>query len=674
MYAQSPMRFAPGINPEADDTEQNTINIIEGDNIRFHRGQVEKIGGHKSFVLDTSLSGCPRSILSFEESNNKWQIVGTHTKLYAILAGTVYNITPLQTSAAATLGTDPIRSLYDNQATISANAFTFTSGSKYVSVRTTILDSNLVIGESFTVAGATGTINGVPSSELNGTHRVIYFDGNGYPVILVSTAATSSGTPSTSGVTAAAAKIRIAYTSHNQAVGDRIRLSGATGPVGGIPASEINAEHEIVALDGANAFVVNVSTTATSYVDGGGSSVDIFLEIADGECDAVAASGPGIGTPGYGLPGQIFSDTSLIVQPRIWWLDTYGDTLVCGPGQGGDCYQWDGNTATAPAKITNSPTADWGWVEDAKLVVFDGNVQTNSDTGDITNWSTGSYFTDAREDMTQFVARAYVNGENIIFSDEGRAFRLRFVGGTKGWTWREIDSPVQIAGPNAHFVIGGMLYIFGENNLFVYNGGAFQPLPNNTLYKFMFDDINLLQRYKFFVWYNRKYDEVHFHYCSGSSDENDRAVFFRRGEGWFSKRAIDRTAFDTTEVVDYPILSDSSGTIYEHEIGYNDDTSAMNSYYQVAFQAAQNGKIYTEILGAELDTVQTGNMTVELYKKDRANKDAALLQSFTISPDTEEIECVHEARWRSWLFRSNVVDGFFRSGAIMEYLQPGGEF
>jgi hypothetical protein len=223
-------------------------------------------------------------------------------------------------------------------------------------------------------------------------------------------------------------------------------------------------------------------------------------------------------------------------------------------------------------------------------------------------------------------------------------------------------------------VIGGRLYIFGENNIFIYNGGAFYPVPNNTLYKYMYDNMNIQQRYKFFVWYNRRYNELHFHYCSEGSTENNRAVIHSIGEGWFSKRDIDRTAFDRSEVVGYPILAASDGKIYEHEIGYNNDSAAMDAYYQVAYQAAQEGKIYTEIYGAEIDGIQTGNLTAELYGKDRARASETLLQSFTIGESTQQIECTKETRWRSWLIRSNEVDGFFRSGGMREYVQAGGEF
>ena len=105
-YKPASIKFAPTLNPASDETNQNTVGIIDAQNIRFFRGGIEKMGGWVDVLLNKPINGKPRSVLSFERENKIWTIIGTHTKLYARRAGQLYNITPLKTIADAVLGTD----------------------------------------------------------------------------------------------------------------------------------------------------------------------------------------------------------------------------------------------------------------------------------------------------------------------------------------------------------------------------------------------------------------------------------------------------------------------------------------------------------------------------------------------------------------------------------------
>lgn len=587
-YSIAPISFLSGVNQDPDETNQNTRHIIDGDNIRFYRGGVQKIGGHASEVVDTAIQGCPRSMLSFTDANdNTWTVIGTHLKLYAKQGSSVTNITPLNTVAAATLGADPLA---------------LESGDKTMTVT---------------------------------------------------------------------------YTAHGLAVGDRIAFSGATHGTAGFADANINIEHIVSTVPTADTFTVEIPTAAPATdATEGGASVEIFKEITAGEKDAVNATGPWIGTPWTGIPYNIQTDLTQFVQPRIWWQDSYGDTWVGGTGNNGKCYQWDGDTSAAPVAIANAPNADWGWIEDAKLVTLLGNRIKNSDTGDLTNWTAGpasSAYEDDKEDATKLIGRAFANGENLIFADENKIFRLRWVGGTVKWIWELVSDTVGITGPMGSIAVGGIIYIFSREGLFFYNGGILSPLPDNTLIRSMFDNINIDQRYKCFVWFNQKYNELWFHYPV--SIENDKCTIFSITEGHYTPRTIDRTASDSEgQISQFPTLADSDGIIYQHEVGFDDDGSAMRSYFQVAYATIGMGKNLTFVEGMEPDLVQTGNVTIALRGKERATESEATLESFTFAENGGKIDCAHETRWRSWYFEINTVGGFFRSGGIREFVSQGGEF
>lgn len=664
--------FNPGINPEPDETKQNTRHIIDGNNIRFRRGGIEKTGGHSLEQVYPQTRGCARALFSFVNANKKWTIIGTSTGLYAKLGSSITNITPLKTSGT-TLGADPLTTGYDS---FQSDPFGTTSGSKIVTLLT-FMTPFLEIGDTVTITGVLATVNGIPAGNLNGTHTIINIIGNA-AVFEVATAANATGFPTLgANPNLAYKKMLVTHTAHGLTTGDRVKISGDSGTVGGIPNTDVNGEHVIV-VGTVDEYAFMVNTTPTSFANGGGGAVVEFTGIASGGCNAVTATGPGIGVPGFGLPGSIQTDTSLFVQPRIWWQDAYGSNWVGGPGQGGGCYQWAGDTAVAPVLITNAPAADWGWIEDAKLVTLLGNKVKNSDTGDLTAWTPGpasSAYEDDKEDATKLITRCYANGENLVCDDSNKVFSLTWIGGTAKWRWKKVSSNVSIAGPHCCIEVDNIIYVMGTDNFYYYNGGALSPLPDNTLLKYVITNINLVQRYKFFAWYNHRFDELNFHYASSASNEPDRvAIINLREAHWTKREDLVRSAADRSDIHDYPLLAHYSNGIYQHEIGYDDNGSPMEAYAQIAFESLGNAQYLTDITGLEPDLILTGDLTIELYGKDRARDDATLLESFTLSETDDKIDCDHETRWRSWIFRSDELGGYFRSGGMREFIQPGAEF
>jgi len=81
--------------------------------------------------------------------------------------------------------------------------------------------------------------------------------------------------------------------SHNATQNDFVTFSGATA-VGGIPASDLNGEHQITYID-PNTFSIVVTTTATSAVTGGGTAITAVFQIITGLDVYVIGTGWGAG-------------------------------------------------------------------------------------------------------------------------------------------------------------------------------------------------------------------------------------------------------------------------------------------------------------------------------------------------------------------------------------------
>lgn len=90
----------PGLN--SDDTKfSQQMRFTDADNVRWHNGKAQPIGGWIKEFAD-QLSGVCRNILAWRDLDASVNIaLGTHTKLYIHLSGTLYDITPAGLAAGA---------------------------------------------------------------------------------------------------------------------------------------------------------------------------------------------------------------------------------------------------------------------------------------------------------------------------------------------------------------------------------------------------------------------------------------------------------------------------------------------------------------------------------------------------------------------------------------------
>lgn len=599
--------IAPGITPSSDATEVSSVHWVDGDRIRFNNvnNMPEQIGGWEEIQLSTSIQGCPRSIFGYQTGSNQYLIIGTHSKLYAYLRGTVTNITPLQTTGV-TLGTDPIT-----------------------------------------------TVN------------------------------TEAG-------------ITVAHTAHGFAVGDRVKISGSAA-VNGITAAQINTEFIIQTVPDANSYTVTTAGTATSSGTGGGSSVEDYAEIADGNCDAAYGFGYGGGKYGVGKYGVGKTFGTLLGKPRIWSFDLFGTTLVMTPGNGGKLYQWDGDTATAPTVVTNAPTqCNYVFVTKNICVVLGadnvGNRIETSDQANLTTWTAtaaNKVFEDDIENARDFICHAPLETMDVLFTDS-QMYALRYRDDDLVFDIAPISQDVGIVGQNARAVRKNMIYWMSQNNFHSYNGGTIATLTGNTeggyhpMRKYVFgnsdspnvdENVNITQISKALCRVDISTDDVYFYYASEGSTEIDRYVMTSPTHGWWSYGSLERTAVEfPRKLFTYPVLADSSGTLYRHEKGLDAAGSAMGAYCETNYGMLGDGEYTVELNGLIPDFVQTGSAQATLYTKLYPQSASETTHGpYALTPTTERVHFTATAGVRKWRFSSSGTGTFFHMGRLRELVQPGGE-
>ena len=290
---------------------------------------------------------------------------------------------------------------------------------------------------------------------------------------------------------------------------------------------------------------------------------------------------------------------------RLWAQDNWGEDLAFNVYDGAP-YYWDktlglGNRATTLASQTGAsgaPTITRKLMisgADRHVVCFGCNPidETDqdllmvrwSDQEDPFDWTPQTTNTAGSQRVSsgsEIIAAQKTRQEMLIWTDTA-LHSMRFVGPPFTFGMSMLANNVSIIGPNAVTTVGDKMFWMDRENFYVYTGRV-EVIPC-TLLRYVFDDINLVQKDKCFAAPNRMFDEVFWFYPTADSSEIDRYVKFNFTENTWDLGSLVRTAWVDSGIHNNPRASSvvsGANYIYVHEIGDNDDGSAMTSYVESA--------------------------------------------------------------------------------------------
>ncbi|CAB4214622.1 hypothetical protein UFOVP1454_55 [uncultured Caudovirales phage] len=666
-----PILVTPGVQPSTDFTTSTTNHFVAADKIRFRDGFPEKIGGWVAVTIDdaNTLAGCGRSIFSYNLSNSVRYIIGTHANLYYLIGSQLTNISPLVTSTTAIAN-----SLASHYATLANNPVTTTLASATITIADTA--TKLRVGDAVTLSGSSA-VNGVPAAEINTSHFVRTQATNSY-TISVTTAATSAGTGGGASVVQRSGIITVTQASHGFPNGERIKIA-SSGDLAGILAAAINKQF-IIRNKTANTYDIVAATAATSSVSaGGGAGTTVQGQIADGLCDATAAQGYGAGLYGAGLYGTALVSTTGALPVRSWTADRFGNNIILTPGNQTGVYTWDSVTAIAPVALTNAPTAvNYVYTSNEIVVTLGdsnvGNRRKWSDQGVSTTWSGASTNQAGEDDIegaSTFISHLNVKGINLEFTDS-QVYTSRYIGRPFIWETKLLDDKSGIISKNARMQHNGTGYWMGTDNFYYYRSGNVEIIPSNssfetTFKKYVFDNINISQKSKIFCWFNRKFNEVWWHYPSSNSSECDRVVRLNVKEMTWTTDTHDRSAGEyPTQLRAFPYLAQIDQTtdittLYEHENTNDDNGAALTWSLTTPF--FDGGVDVVNILGVIPDSIQTGNISCVVNVKQYPQSSSLYsTTTLTITP-TSEIQAIRNtSRFIQYVLSGSAVGQAWRAG------------
>lgn len=352
------------------------------------------------------------------------------------------------------------------------------------------------------------------------------------------------------------------------------KASAVSGVARGAWAWRTNSGDRWVALGSASAlWVVSGSNAATDITPAG---------LTSGNADATLNTGFGGGFFGAGFFGTPRTDSGTFSEATTWALDNWGEYLVaCNPTDG-VIWEWQLNTGANAAAIANAPVDNLSILVTEERFLFalaaGGNPRKVQwcDREDNTLWTPAA--TNEAGDIElqtsgQIMAGIRTRGQSLIVTDID-AHTATYIGPPFVYGFERVGTSCGLAARKAIAATDQGVFWMGRNDFFAFNGSSVQSIPCEV-HDHVFGDINRAQLSKSWAMTNGQSGEVWWFYPSASSSEVDRYVAFDYKDGHWLVGELARTAGVDRGVFTYPLMADSSGDLYEHEVGVNYDGASV---------------------------------------------------------------------------------------------------
>jgi hypothetical protein len=574
-----PLQFRPGINKEVT-TLAGKGGWFDGDKVRFRSGFPEKIGGWAALTYSTFL-GVARSLFNWVTLKNFNLLgVGTNLKFYVENGGVYYDITPLRdtTSAGDVTFSAVVIAPFSSTITVNDNAH------------------GCVTGDFVTFSGvdASGLGGNITEAILEQEYQVTVIDLDTYTI-----------------------------------------EARAVSPVG-TPGAPVLSN----ASDSGN----------------GGATVVAAYQINSGSAIFTVGTGWGTGPWSRSTWGSSFT-LGIGQQLRLWSQSNYGEDLLFSPRKGA-LFLWQPGSGTNPAFATRGSLVSGTdipsqinqiLVSDATRIVIAlgcsdyGAYGTASFDPMLIRWSAQEDYTDWTPAATnQAGSYRLSRGSEIISGTQTRQeilvwtnsalYSMQYLGPPFVFGFNLLADNLSIMGPNAIATASGVTFWMGTDKFYMY-AGRVEPLPC-SLWKYIFDDINLDQAYQVFAGTNERFNEVWWYYCSADANIVDKYVIYNYVDNaWYSGN-LARTAWLDSPLRDFPQAATTGNMIVFHEAAVDDGStnppSPIVSYIQSSDFDIGNGDKYGFVWRMIPDITFNGsnsqnanNPTVSFKMRPRKNPGAA---------------------------------------------------
>ena len=603
------LKFKPGIVSDIT-SYSNEGGFVDGDKVRFRFGFPEKFGGWEKYSPNQYLGSARRLHNWVALDGSDFMGIGTHLKYYIEEGQTFNDITPIRQTTgagdvtfAATNGSTTITVTDPAHGANEKDFVTFSGASSLGGLITaTILNAEFQITKliSSNAYEITSSVAANSSDTGNGGSSVV----GAYQINVgldVTVGGTGWGAGQWSGTTSGALATQLAEAL--DASETAIDVDSATGITAG---DLILIEEELITVGTISSNTLGTgggpSTRGASGTDAATHADNTLVRLATGNADSANDF------VGWGNAASV---TTPGAQIRLWSHDNFGEDIIINPRDGGLFY-WDKTNGLGNRAIELSATSTYSGEtsvptiakqvlvsdQDRHVIVFgcdglganssatQGNgvldpllIRVSSQENPVDFFPTA---TNTAADLrlgggSTFVHAVETKQQILVFTNK-TLHAMKFIGPPFTFGLQELSKNITIMSPFSAIAVEDAVFWMGVDTFYVYSGGQTIQLPCTVKDK-VFLDFNFEERDKVHVGLNSEFSEILWFYPSSGGTTVDKYVAYNYTEKVWYYGTLARQAWLDRGIRNLPQATGNQ-YLYNHEVGFDDDGSAMTSFIE----------------------------------------------------------------------------------------------
>jgi len=633
------LKFKPGVVSDIT-SYSNEGGFIDGDKVRFRFGFPEKFGGWER-VTSNTYEGSARRLHNWVAlDGSDFLGIGTHLKYYIEEGQTFNDITPIRNTTGA------------GDVTFSA-----TNGSTTITVTDPAHGANEKDFVTFSGASSLGGL--ITATILNAEFQITKLVSSNAYEITSSVAANSSDTGNGGSSVVGAYQLNVGL--DNTVGGTGFGAGQWSGTTSGALATQLaealDASETAIDVDSATGItagdlilideeLITVGTISSNTLGTGGgpstrgaSGTDAATH-ADNTLVRLATGNADSANDFVGW-GNAASVTTPGAQIRLWSHDNFGEDIIINPRDGGIFY-WDKTNGLSNRAIELSATSTYSGEtsvptiakqvlvsdQDRHVIVFgcdglganssatQGNgiqdpllIRFSSQENPVDFFPTA---TNTAGDLrlgggSTFVQAVETKQQILVFTNK-TLHAMKFIGPPFTFGLQELSKNITIMSPFSAIAVEDAVFWMGVDTFYVYSGGQTIQLPCTVKDK-VFLDFNFAERDKVHVGLNSEFSEILWFYPSSAGTQIDKYVAYNYLEKVWYYGTLARDAWLDRGIRNLPQATGSS-LLYNHEVGFDDDGSAMTSFIESSAIDIGDGDKFLFIKQVIPDITFTGSTSV----------------------------------------------------------------
>ena len=630
------LKFKPGI--VSDVTSYSAEGgFVDGDKVRFRFGFPEKFGGWEKYSQSTYLGSARRLHNWVALDGSDFMGIGTHLKYYIEEGQTFNDITPIRVTTGA------------GDVTFSA-----TNGSTTITVTDTAHGANEKDFVTFSGASSLGGV--ITATILNAEFQITSLISSNAYTITSSVAANSSDTGNGGSSVVGTYQLNVGL--DNTVGGTGWGAGQWSGTTSGALATQLNealdASETDVDVDdetGMNTandvilveeelMLVSATTDDNTMTVTRGHSGTTAATHADNTLVRLAVGNANSDDDFVGW-GDAANVTTPGAQIRFWSHDNFGEDIIINPRDGGLFY-WDKTNGLGNRAVELSATSTYSGEtsvptiakqvlvsdQDRHVIVFgcDGLGATSSATQGngvqdpllirfASQENPVDFFptaTNTAGDLrlgggSTFVQAVETKQQILVFTNK-TLHAMKFIGPPFTFGLQELSKNITIMSPFSAIAVEDAVFWMGVDTFYVYSGGQTIQLPCTVKDK-IFLDFNFAERDKVHVGLNSEFGEILWFYPSSAGTEIDKYVAYNYIEKVWYYGTLARQAWLDRGIRNLPQATGNQ-YLYNHEVGFDDDGSAMTSFIESASIDIGDGDKFVSLKQVIPDITFNGSTSV----------------------------------------------------------------